>query len=134
VKKILFMRGPDGAFHEFHRTGENDEWSPIPFQDMQIQSVLTGAGWYVVVSVRPVYSGSSSHTSVRLELANSPTTVYAQHLEVYLEEKRLKACQGCGMTALAIARFCYHCGAQLPADGAKFTQPPLAPRQGRKST
>lgn len=134
MKKIFFMRGPDGRFHEFHQTGPNDPWNPIPWQDVQIQSALHGAGWYVVTSCRPVYSGSDSHTSIRLQLDGSTTTVYAQHMEIYLEEKRLKSCDRCGTTAMAIASFCYHCGTALPEEGRRFTQPPLPPRQARQGS
>lgn len=131
MKKIFFQRGPDGLFHEFHETGPRDEWLPLPGQDVQIVSALTGNGWYLVVSVRQRYSGSIAHDQLARELDHKPTMVYDAGMEVYLEAKRLKACEVCGVSALNAATFCFHCGTLLPADGGVPMQAPVVPPRPR---
>jgi hypothetical protein len=96
----MFQRGPDGAFHEFHVTSVADPWHPIPGQDVNIVRAVHGAGWFTVISCRPVYAGSVAHTDVAKELANfeaelagaehAASFVHLLHMEVYLEEVTLQ--------------------------------------------
>jgi hypothetical protein len=89
VKKVFFRRGPDGQMHEFHTTAPDDEWNPIPGQDVAFVDVLHGAGWVTVTAVRPIYTGSLAHTEMAHLVGGEPNRVYLQVMEVFCEEKTL---------------------------------------------
>lgn len=86
----MFQRGPDGMFHEFHTTRVDDEWQPIPGQDWALIDAVHGAGWFTVVSCRPIYQASTAHPDVAAKLAGEVTVVYLKHMEVFLEKKKVQ--------------------------------------------
>jgi hypothetical protein len=93
VKKKIYVRSSDGMFHESWETERDDPWQPIPGQDMEVISPISGSGWYIVTSCRPVYSGSPAHNQIALELDGTASMIYLDHMEVYLEPKAGNAAQ-----------------------------------------
>lgn len=87
MKKIFFRRGPDGRMAEFHTA--DDEWNPVPGQDIAFVDVLHGAGWVTVTAIRPIYTGSLAHTEMAHLVAGEANQVYLIHLEVFCEQKKL---------------------------------------------
>lgn len=90
MKKVFYQRGPDGTFSEFHVTPVDDQWQPIPGQDWALIDAVHGAGWFEVVSVRPIYRASTAHTEVAKGLRGESNLVYLDHMEVFLRDKPIE--------------------------------------------